>query len=134
MKKVIRLTESDLIRIVKRIINEEKYSESDLIFTHPETNKRYSINVAEFKPAFEMGEKKYHAVAVDIENDSIGFILPVVKNTYEEVNDFICKNIDRTFEILTDRLKPFDIDLMESIETERYKVIDKPINCNVSWD
>ena len=28
MKKVIRLTESDLIRIVKRVINEEEYSRS----------------------------------------------------------------------------------------------------------
>lgn len=136
MRKVIKLTESDLSRIIKRIIQEENYSEEDIKYTHPRTGESCKIKVALFKPLLEKGEERFHAVLVCpmYDEDTITASLPVVKRSFEEVNDFICKNLDRTYEILDNMLssKGHD-DISESIESERFKVVDEPIKCDVKY-
>jgi hypothetical protein len=59
--------------------------------------------------------------------------LPVVKRSFEDVNNFICKNLDRTYEILDEMLSSKSDDIFESVESERFKVIDKPIKCDVEY-
>ena len=102
MKKVIRLTESELTRLIKRVIQEEKYSEEDIKYTNPKTGESCKVKVALFKPLLEKGEERYHGVLVCpfYGSETISATLPVIKRSFEEVNDFICKNLDRTFEIL----------------------------------
>ena len=92
MKKIIKLTESDLARIVKKVLKEENYSEEDLPYTHPKTGDSCKIKVALFKPAAEKGEMKYHAVLVcDYYGDEmITATLPVIKNSFEENMRQIC--------------------------------------------
>jgi hypothetical protein len=134
MKKIIKLTESDLARIVKKVLKEENYSEEDLPYTHPKTGDSCKVKVALFKPAAEKGEMKYHAVLVcDYYGDEmITATLPVIKNSFEEVSDFICKNLDRTYELLDEMLGGNEEKIFEKYENPRFKVIDKPINCKVS--
>ena len=136
MKKVIRLTENELVTLIKRVIKEEKYSEEDLKYTHPRTGDTCKVKVAEFKPASERGEQKFHGVLVcpKFGEEMIVATLPVIRPSFEEVKNFICKNIDRTFEILDDMLDYTDHEIYELIENERFRVIDSPINCDVDYD
>ena len=62
MKKVIRLTESELTRLIKRVIQEEKYSEEDIKYTNPKTGESCKVKVALFKPLLEKGEERYHEI------------------------------------------------------------------------
>lgn len=136
MKKIIKLTESDLTRIVTRILKEEKYSEEDLEYINPKTNEKCKIKVAIFKPSAEKGDIKYHGVLVCdfYGNEMVTATLPIVGKSFEEVNDFICKNIKRTYEILDNILDTEEHELYESYENSRYKVIDRPINCRLDFN
>lgn len=137
MKKIIKLTESDLTRIVRRVLSEEKYSEEDLKYAHPRTGEMCKIKIAEFKPLAEKGEKRYHGVLVCpvFGSDSIVAELPVIKRSFEDAKDFICKNLNRTYEILDDMLSGKDEDdLLESVESQRFRVIDKPLYCDVNYE
>lgn len=135
MKKIIRLTESDLARIVRKVLKEENYSEEDVKYTHPKTGESCKIKVALFKPLLEQGEERFHAVLVcpKYDEDTVTASLPVVKRSFEDVNNFICKNLDRTYEILDEMLSSKSDDIFESVESERFKVIDKPIKCDVEY-
>lgn len=136
MKKKIRLTESELIRLIKRIINEEKYSEEDLKYTHPRTGAACKIKVAENKVT-NLEFSKFSAILVcDNYNDGEYMVtaeLPVDGPTPESVSNFICKNIKRTYEILDKMLDypEYDDELMEDVGHRRWNVIDKPIKCNL---
>lgn len=135
MGKIIRLTESELVSLIKQVIREEKYSEEDLKYTHPKTGESCKVKVAEFKPATEMGEQKFHGVLVcpKYGEETIVATLPVIKPTFSGVKNFICKHIDRTFEILDDMLGYSEEEIFESVENERFRVIDSPINCDVDY-
>ena len=130
MKNIITLTESDIYRIVNRVIK-EGYSEEHLKYTNPKTGKECKIKVAKRK-----NFNKYSAVLTcdeyDTGDESVVAELPVFKNTKEEVAKFICDNIERTYEILDNMLTVSDEDfLTEDYEYSRFKVFDEPINCSV---
>ena len=135
MKKKIILTETELIRLIKKIIKEENYSEEDLKYTHPRTGVACKIKVAENKVT-NLEYAKFGAILVcDNYNDGEYMVtaeLPVHGPTPESVNDFICENIEKTYKILDDMLdhEEYDEELMEDIEHRRWNIIDEPIKCS----
>lgn len=136
MKKIVRLTESDLTRIVRRVLQEEKYSEEDLKYTHPHTGESCKIKVGIFKPSIETENKKYQAVLVCplYDEDFVVAQIPVIKNSFNDVRDFICKNIEKTYEIL-DKIIPRQIgNISESVRSTRFQVIDEPLNCKLDFN
>tara|TARA_R110000868_G_scaffold94602_1_gene260950 strand:- start:220 stop:660 length:441 start_codon:yes stop_codon:yes gene_type:complete len=135
MKKKIRLTESELIRLIGRIIKEEKYSEEDIKYTHPTTGVACKIKVAENKVTNNENSKFGAILVCDNYNDGEYMVtaeLPVNGPTPESVSDFICENIEKTYEILNDMLdhEEFDEELMEAITHRRWNIIDQPIVCS----
>jgi hypothetical protein len=133
MKKKIRLTESELIRLIKRIIEEEKYSEEDIKYTHPMTGEACKIKVARNKlTSMEFNQYGSILVCVDEEygDDRIEAELPVNGSTSEEVSDFICENLERTFELLDDMLTYEEEEpISEEVYSQRWDIIDQPIVC-----
>jgi hypothetical protein len=135
MKRKIRLTESELISLIKKIIKEENYSEEDLKYTHPRTGVACKIKVAENKVT-NLEFSKFSAILVcDNYNDGEYMVtaeLPVDGPTPEFVSDFICENIERTYEILDEMLdhEEYDDELMEDVGHRRWNVIDEPIKCS----
>ena len=133
MGTIINLKESDLYRIVKRVIK-ESYSEEHLKYTNPKTGDECKIKMAKRK-----NDDRYTAVLTcDLYNDgdeSVVAELPVIKSTTEELTKFICKNIEKTYEILDNMLTVSDEDLLmnESID-QKFIILDDPINCSVNWD
>lgn len=78
MKKVIRLTESDLIRLVKRVISEQEVSEDNFIDDLMNNNSLISQGV---KGLFGKSEKdemkkdeKPYTITKEIQNDSFGYL------------------------------------------------------------
>ena len=134
MKKKIRLTESELIRLIKRIIEEEKYSEEDIKYTHPMTGEACKIKVARNKlTSMEYNQYGSILVCVDEEygDDRIEAELPVNGSTSEEVSDFICENLKRTFELLDDMLTYEEEEpISEEVYSQRWDIIDQPIVCS----
>jgi len=134
MKKKIRLTESELIRLIKRIIEEEKYSEEDIKYTHPMTGEACKIKVARNKlTSMEFNQYGSILVCVDEEygDDRIEAELPVNGSTSEEVSDFICENLERTFELLDDMLTYEEEELIsEEVYSQRWDIMDQPIVCS----
>ncbi len=135
MKKIIRLKESELINLIKKVIREEKYSEEDLIYTHPVTGKECKIKVAENKLTDSKFRKFGAVVICDIYDNGKEMViaeLPANGPTAEYVNDLICDNLDKTFKILDDMFENETEDLIESIESNRWNVIDSPIVCRTN--
>jgi hypothetical protein len=134
MKKKILLSESQLIELIKRIIKEEKYSEEDLKYTHPRTGAACKIKVAENKVTNREHSKFGAVLLCDTYGDGEYMVtaeLPAVDGpTPESVSDFICDNIERTYDILDDMLTQ-DEDLMENVNHRRWDIIDEPIKCGL---
>lgn len=129
MKNIITLTESDLYRIIKRVIKED-YSEEHLKYTHPRTGDECKIKVAKRK-----FDGRYGAVLTcDIYNDGNETVvaeIPVIKRSKEDVVSFICDHLEKTYEILDNMLTVSDEDfIMEGSEYGRFEIIDEPINCS----
>jgi hypothetical protein len=114
----IRLTESELVSLIKKIITEEKTSVEDIKYTHPRTGKECLIKVARHKHS-NRPSGSYTAVLVcDVYDDNEYMPiaeLPIFKKSIKDVSDFICNNLDRTFEILDDML---DYDKLEALIEE----------------
>ena len=134
MKKKIRLTESELVRLIKKIIKEEKYSEEDIKYTHPMTGEACKIKVARNKlTSMEYNQYGSILVCVDEEygDDRIEAELPVNGSTPEDVSDFICENIERTFELLDDMLTYEEEEpISEEVYSQRWDIMDQPIVCS----
>jgi hypothetical protein len=132
MKTKIRLTENQLMSLIKRIVAEEKYSEEDLTFYNETYGKDCMIRVAKRKHSNIPG-RKYGAVVLcdvyDTGNPLVVGELTTFGNTEEEVKEFICQNIEEVkaeYEVLFQGEEP----LMESIESSRWDVSDSPISCD----
>jgi len=133
MKKRIRLTESELISLIKRVIKEEKYSEEDIKYTHPMTGEACKIKVARNKVT-DMENRQYGSILVCVDeeygDERIEAELPVDGRTPEEVSDFICENIERTFEILDDMLTHEEEEpISEEVYSQRWEIVNQPIVC-----
>jgi hypothetical protein len=133
MKKKIRLTESELVRLIKRIIKEEKYSEEDIKYTHPMTGEACKIKVARNKVT-DMEHRQYGSILVCVDeeygDERIEAELPVDGSTPEEVSDFICENLERTFKILDDMLTYEEEPISEEVYSQRWDIVDQPIVCS----
>lgn len=134
MKKKIRLTESELINLIKRVIEEEKYSEEDIKYTHPMTGEACKIKIARNKVT-DMEHRQYGSILVCIDeeygDERIEAELPVDGRTPEEVSDFICENLERTFELLDDMLTYEEEEpISEEVYSQRWDIVDQPIVCS----
>jgi hypothetical protein len=132
MKKKIRLTESELINLIKRIVKEEKFSTQDLTYNHPVTGKECKIKIARNKVT-DTKFKRYGAVLTcdvyDNGKEMVVAELPATGPTPEYVNDLICDNLDTTIAMLDDMFENETEDLAESVESNRWTVIEDPIVC-----
>jgi hypothetical protein len=131
MKKIIRLTESDLIRVIKKIIKEEKYSEQDLTYFHPTIGKECKIKIARNKNRMGKNEE-FRPVLVcdmyDTGNETIVAEVSFSATTIKEVKDFICDNYEMVVADL-DSMFEEEESITESVDSKRWDVIDEPIFC-----
>lgn len=134
MKKKIRLTESELVNLIKRIIKEEKYSEEDIKYTHPMTGEACKIKIARNKVT-DMKHRQYGSILVCIDkeygDERIEYELWVDGPTPEIVSNTICENLERTFEILDEKLTyEEEGPISEEVYSQRWDIIDQPIVCS----
>lgn len=132
MKKIIRLTESELIGLIQKIIKEEEYSEQDLTYFHPAIGKDCKIKVARNKN--KMGRiEEYKPVLVcdmyDTGNEIVMAEISFSSQSTEEVKEFICNNYELVIAELDFMFNGSEENIMEAVDSRRWDVIDKPIFC-----
>ena len=140
MKNIITLTESDLYRIVKKVIK-ENYSEEHLKYTNPKTGDECEIKMAKRK-----NDGRYSAVLTcDIYNngsESVIAELPIITRTKEQLIKGICNNIEKMYDLLDKMLMTTEDDfLVEAKNYGKFRILDDTINCSAdmeqelkSWD
>jgi superfamily II helicase len=133
MGQIVRLTESQLVKLIKKVIKEEEYSEEDLMYTHPVNGQLCKIKVAKNK-FNDIDHHKYQGVLVCERwgKEMIILELPATGSSFERVKNMICSRIERTFEILDEMLEGEDEPVNESISTNRWDVIEKPLSCDIT--
>lgn len=133
MKKVIRLTESELIGLIKKIIKENDDSNikhEHLKYNHPVTGDECEIKIAKRK-----SDDRYTAVLMcDMYHDGDPMViasLPIFKRQPEQVSKVVCDNIEKTYEILDSIISSISEEpiLNESIYS-KYEILDEPITCS----
>jgi hypothetical protein len=134
MKKIIRLTESELVGLIKKIIKEEKYSEEDLKYFHPEIGKECKIKIAKNKHRASRSEEFKPVLVCDMYDTGNEVIVAEVSysaKSVEEVKDFICDNYEM---VVKDLDSMFDEEeqetIMEAVDSRRWEIIDEPIVCD----
>lgn len=130
MKKVVRLTESELIGLIRKIIKENDERREHLKYTHPVTGDECEIKIAKRK-----SDERYTAVLMcDIYHDGDPIVitnLPIFKRTPEEVSKVVCDNMERTYEILDSLVSSVsEIPMLSESTNSRYELFDEPITCS----
>ena len=137
MKSKIRITESELINLIKKVIKEEEYSEQHLEYNHPrakelelENDGRCTIQIAQNR-----NTNNYSPVLVCTKyNQSIvSAELPAKSKNVEDLKHFICNHIERSYELLDEMLGgkvEDDEELNEDFTYDRFQVLDNPIVCS----
>lgn len=130
MKKVVRLTESDLIGLIKKIIKENDERKEHLKYTHPITGDECELKIAKRK-----SDERYTAILIcDVYHDGDPMViasLPIFKRTPEEVSKVVCDNIERSYEILDSIVSSVkDVPMLNESISSRYEVFDEPITCS----
>lgn len=136
MRRKIRLSESELVKLIKNVIKENRYSEEDLKYTHPRTGESCKIKIAENKVSKQEWDRFGSVLLCERwGDDMIVAELPVNGPSFDHVRDFICDRLERTYEIL-DQMMDYDdeTELNESIYHRRWNVVDTPISCEVNYD
>ena len=97
------------------------------------TGEACKIKVARNKlTSMEFNQYGSILVCVDEEygDDRIEAELPVNGSTPEDVSDFICENLERTFELLDDILTYEEEEpISEEVYSQRWDIMDQPIVC-----
>jgi len=133
MKKIVRLTESDLIGLIKKIIkenNENNVRHEHLKYNHPVTGDECEIKIAKRK-----SDERYTAVLMcDLYHDGDPMViasLPIFKRQPEEVSKVVCDNLERTYEILDSIVSSIsDVNMLSESINYRYELLDEPITCS----
>jgi len=130
----VRLTESELVSLIEKIIKEEKTTMDDIKYIHPVTGKECLIKVAKHKHTNRFGAE-YGSILVCDEYDDGEYMtvaeLPINGSSFEEVSDMICNNLERIFEILNKMLAQETEEITEDYSKySKWEVIDQPIICS----
>ena len=130
----VRLTESELVSLIEKIIKEEKTTMDDIKYIHPVTGKECLIKVAKHKRTNRFGAE-YGSILVCDEYDDGEYMtvaeLPINGSSFEEVSDMICNNLERIFEILNKMLAQETEEITEDYSKySKWEVIDQPIICS----
>ena len=132
MKNIIRLTESQLINLIKGVIKEERYSEEDITYTHPYSGKECKIKIARNKLT-DRKFSEYGAVLVcDVYDNGKEMVIAEIPGTGpdpEYVNDLICNNIERVMSYLDHIFEGEKEYISEDVNSTRWDVIEDPIVC-----
>ena len=136
MKKIIRLTESELVGLIKKIIKEEKYSEEDLKYFHPAIGKECKIKIGRNKYKTIRREGYKPVLVCDLHDTGNEFViaeLTFFAPTVEEVKDYICKNYDTVVaeldSLFGDKEQEEEETITETVESLKWEIIDEPIVC-----
>lgn len=137
MKRKYTLTESELIRLIKSVIKEEKETVKHLKYSHPHYEELELDNDGEctIQIAKKTNKENTYGVVLVCSRYNKPIILAELGPTAEnpdDLKDFICSHIERAYEILNDIVSNPDKqgELTEDFEFERFNVIDEPITCN----
>jgi len=132
MKKIIKLTESELINLIKSVIKEEKYSEEDLTYVHPYSGKECKIKIARNKLT-DRKFSEYGAVLVcdvyDNGNEMVIAEIPGTGSDPQYVNDLICNNIEKVMSFLDHIFEGEKEYISEDVNSRRWDVIEDPVVC-----
>lgn len=99
MKKVIRLTETDLIRIVKRVINEEEYSRSFIRRFFQLDDDMIDL-ISQGKD--EVDEDDFNDYYEYLDN-VVYWVVQELQNRYGKKDDFWFDNEDEIIEYIKDK-------------------------------
>lgn len=145
MKKIIRLTERDLTRIVRRVIKESEINNdksnttySDITFDNPKKNKFCKLKVGKYRHASENNPFAYSAILIchdeRLDEDRVEYEFGEFRGkSFDMVNRNVCKylpQLSKKIENILDREEDDFGDLNENTEVGRWKVLDKSINCD----
>jgi hypothetical protein len=151
MKRTIRLTESDLARIVKRVIRESKINNdnsnssfSDPTFENDEGNKFCTLKIAKYRHVSEDNPIKYSVILIcdhelEDENGEIYYDQRVTEfgqfrgSSFDRVNKNVCKYLPELSNEIEDYINRKDNyldELNENTEVGNWEVYDQSINCS----
>jgi hypothetical protein len=90
MKKIVRLTENDLIKLVKRVIKE---NEKSINIDNIDGRHKWSAIKSLLKGETELdkikeGEWNYHHATLIFKHDGTIYVAPATKHNKEKCNDF----------------------------------------------
>ena len=130
----VRLTESELVSLIEKIIKEERTTMDDIKYIHPVTGKECLIKVAKHKYTNRFGAEYGSILVCDEYGDGEYMTvaeLPINGSSFEEVSDMICNNLERVFEILNKMLAGESEEITEDYSKySKWDVIDQPIVCS----
>lgn len=137
MKKRIRLTESELISLINKVIKEEKHLEQHLEYEHPRAKELELENggMCTIQIAQNRNTNNYSPVLVCTKYNQpiVSAELPAKSQNVEDLKHFICNHIERTYELLDEMLSgkvENDEELNEDFTYDRFQVLNEPIVCD----
>ena len=147
MKKIIRLTERDLARIVKRVIIENEMNNddsntkySDITFENPKKNKFCKLKVGKYKHSSEDNPFKYSPILIcydeHIDEEKVEYEFGEFRGrSFDMVNKNVCKylpELSKKIEKILNR-EEYDFDnINENIISDRWEILDRNINCDTN--
>lgn len=140
MKKIIRLSEGDLSRFIKKIVLEyenEQTFYNDLTFENPKNNKYCKLKVGKMRFSSEENPFVYSPILI-CNDDILGE--DVVKFEFGELRsrtpETVSKKVCKYLPILSSKIEKIlnredeVFDLSENTMMDRWEILDEPINCN----